>query len=289
LSTTTDQRRLLALELKVAKAMFKQLDIIQLPDEVILLQRLLLSTEFPDIEDVVHLISKNETLAGDVVELANKLQPKEGLLVPVTSIREAINRLGMERLKNLVLSISMTQGMKALSLEQLQQHSIDVAQICAHLSAFVDIDQEEAYLIGLFHNVGALLMMSKFSEYESLFFKSLSAPFSAYRMEERQFHTTHAFIGVLLADKWQLNANLKKVMLQHHQPLHHLTGSSVIDLVAMVQLADALVIESTYGEYLSDEVKLMRKQAQAHLMVPEENLHDLRIALLTNQLTASTE
>lgn len=289
IASAEQHKQLIQLELKVARALFAKMAPMPLPLEVLKLQQLLLSTQFPDTDDVHDLVSRNETLSGDVVALANRLKVKGNLLPPVQSIREALMRLGTERLKNIVLSMTMKMGMTNKGPSEITTNSLDVANICSELAPYAGIESDEAYLLGLFHNIGALMMNEYDPEYGKYFYESMNLPFGTYHKEERHYHTTHTYIGLLVAEQWHLSIETQKVILYHHHPLTQLHNPKLKRLVAMVQLANALVCETSFGHYIGEELKEMFKMAQETLLVPNEVIHDLRISLLSGAFDANDD
>lgn len=284
--STAAQRHhlLMQMELRNARKILQTIDVIGLPTEILKLQNLLSSTEFPDLIDVESLISQNEVLAGDVIQLANSVLFAG--VQPVRTIRDAVQRIGIDKLKNLVLSMTLQNSMLNLGLQDITNHSVEVASVSAELAKHVElISNDEAYLLGLFHNIGALMMAVKYPEYEACFFNSLTAPLSTYHKEERTYQTTHAHLGVLIAEQWGIEMEMKKVMLLHHTD--HLEGikdERVRSLVALIQLANAVVSEMVFGIYVSQELRDISEKACEILMVPKEVLNDIRIGLLSNSL-----
>lgn len=269
-----------------AREIISETDSISLPKEVLELQNILNTTDFPDPHEIDQIISQNQTLAGEVIALANQPAIQGKNPRPVVTIKDAINIIGTLRLKNLVMSIALKLGMETLGLEDLTSHSVEVAAVSAELANHIDlIDSDEAYLLGLFHNIGALVMAVMDNSYEERFFQTLTAPFSEYRKEEADYGTSHSFIGVVIADQWSLTDTFKKVMILHHQEdLRIIKNEELRVLVALIQLANAIVSEMVFGTYVAKELKDMVSQAEEVLMLKPEVVAEIRVALLTNSL-----
>lgn len=278
------QRQLMLFQLKNARKLLNELDVFMLPQELVQLQNLLMNSDFPDLQDVLELVSQNETLAGRVVELANSLM--FDATEPVQTIRDAVRRLGLNRLKNVVLSMTMQDSMNEVSCQDITTHNLEVARVCAELARHCEtVSVDEAYLLGLFHNVGALMMAAKYPDYENDFFSSLTMPVSSYRKEESKYKTTHGYLGVAVAERWGLNDEAKKVMLMHHRgDLKTIHDERIRVLVAMIQLANGIVSEMMFGTYVSTELKNMMESAQEVLLLSNECVSDIRISLLTGGL-----
>lgn len=259
---------------------------IAISKEVLELQQLLNSTEFPDPSEIDRIISHNQALAGEVISLANKPSIQGSKPRTVTTIIDAINIIGSLRLKNLVVAIAMKIGIESMAIEDLTTHSIEVAAVSAELASHVDIiSSDEAYLLGLFHNIGALILTVLDKNYEERFFQSLTAPFSEYEHEISYYGTSHSFIGVVIAEEWSLKDDFKKVMILHHQKnLSLIKNEELRVLVALIQLANAIVSEVVFGNSVSMELNQMASQAESVLMIKPEVVAEIRVALLTNNL-----
>ena len=90
--------------LKRALIAMQGVEIPEMPEEVMLLQREL-SSKFANSGAVAGIIEKNATISGEVMRMANS--PSSKLPQPVTSIRQAVDVLGMNRLYNLVVAAAL--------------------------------------------------------------------------------------------------------------------------------------------------------------------------------------
>lgn len=74
-------------------------------------------------------------------------------------------------------------------------------------------------------------------------------------------------------------------MLMHHQRnLDVISDHQIKSLVAIVQLANAIVSESSYEQYCGNEVKEMLQQSQEELLIDDETINEIRIAIMSNSL-----
>jgi HD-like signal output (HDOD) protein len=133
----------------------------QMPTIPVILYPLLRQLEQPldrlDLQQIVDLISQDESLAAQCLHMANS--PLFGLWQPVDSIRSAVALLGMQRVREIAVSCSVLQllpsGAGKVNPKVFWEHSLACALVCrqfAHRIAFAD--PIKAYLGGLLHDLG---------------------------------------------------------------------------------------------------------------------------------------
>lgn len=257
-----------------------------MPAEIIELQRLFSSTEFPDMQEVAHIIERNTVLSGELIKLANQPIFLSKGADQVKSIKGALDALGVGRVKNLVIGLGFKAQVKGHVFDALIDHSLDVAKVSASLSRWVEgVDPDEAYLAGLFHNAGAFILAMKFDDYETFFYKTLTHSYSALAREAERYKVSHNVYGLLISKKWNLDNIFSQVILVHHQKdLSKIANEKVRTLVAIIQLANAIVCEVSFDTYLGLEVREMSDNAQQELLINPEVISEIRLAVLANSL-----
>lgn len=110
------------------------------------------------------LIEQDPVLAGSVLRLANSAVYSQRQAV--TSITTAINMIGIDRLRNVVTALSVSQMWKKLaraegwSTADFNEHCLATAILAATLADHMPNDfAEGAFLAGLLHDVGKLLIV----------------------------------------------------------------------------------------------------------------------------------
>jgi len=254
----------------------------ELPEEILALERELKS-KFASTATVASIIEKNTTLSGEVLRLVNS--PIVKLREPVESIRDAVNVLGLDNIYNLVVSAAVKNilGGQGL-LKDIMDNSVDVAFCMADISEWVDgVTRDEAYMLGLFHNAGALMLASKNEEkYEPLFRNSMSLPISVLSKEEKNFGSNHAIIGVLVGKKWNLPTEmLNAIMLHHNEKCERIQNDNVRAMVAMIKVANAIVAEISLGAYRGDEMRRYEEDGKEELMIENSTITEIRTALMS--------
>lgn len=267
--------------LRKALMAIKGLKLPELPEEIMLIEQELAS-RFCSAHRIAAIIEENTTLSGEVLRLANS--PVYKLRHPAETIAQAVLMLGLDNIKNLVFSASMKYLFNSSELyKDIMSHSVDMAVCMADLSEWVaDITRDEAYMMGLFHNAGCLMLATKDPEnYAKTFQLSHSSPSEYIKREQLKYNTTHTAIGVLLGKKWHLPIDILSAIYLHHiSECQKIDNDRVRALVALTKMANSIVSEISLGAYRGEEMKLYEKDGKNELMIPDGAIREIRIALM---------
>ena len=269
-------------KLRNAVAAIRGYKIPELPNEVLLLEKEI-NSKFCSTAAVAEIIEMNTTLSGEVMRIVNS--PVIKVKEPVLSIRDAVNVMGMDNIYNLVVSAALknifgTQGL----VKDIMDHSVDIAFCMADIADWVAyITRDEAYMLGLFHNVGAMMLAAKGDkEYDQLFRNSMSLPISILEKEQQKYGSNHAVIGVLIAKKWHLPVDmLSAIMLHHNAQCSQIKNDRVRGMVAMLKVANAMVAEISLGAYRGEEMREYEQDGVDELMIPSNVVTEIRTALMS--------
>lgn len=121
------------------------------------------------IEEAIKLVNEDPALASEMLRYANTTYNSGK--APITTIKNAVIRLGSQQVVNLAFTASMANSKSDnpvinTYLKKLWQHSHAVAITSAWLAVQVghdsdvsDINADEVYLAGLFHDIGKLYVL----------------------------------------------------------------------------------------------------------------------------------
>jgi len=178
----------------------------------------------PDVtvREVARIIELDVGVSAKVLQLVNSAF--FGVAHPVTNIPSAVSYLGVNTLKNLVLSVEIFRAFKpgrdlaGFSLEKLQHH----AQVTAHIAARLPVPKhltDVAVVAGLLHDVGKVILAWKLSgRFEKMLTQSVAARCPVYKIEESTDGFSHAEIGAYLLGLWGLPYTVVEAVALHHGP-----------------------------------------------------------------------
>jgi putative nucleotidyltransferase with HDIG domain len=150
-----------------------------------------------------------------------------GLRRQVSSPNEAVNYLGMDAIKALVLSINAFAkyencSLGGIALEPLWNHSLmtaGFAKAVASAKRGGSFHSEDAFVAGMLHDAGKLVLAANFSaEYSEVIASIPEGEDGLLGAEERTFGANHAEIGGHLLALWGLPEAIVDAVTWHHQP-----------------------------------------------------------------------
>lgn len=220
-------------ELQAASSLLTDVGVPSPPKVVLALSRLVMEDQ-PDYRAITKLVNQDAALAAKVIKLINS--PLFGLRKKVKSINHALTMLGMDYFKRVVLLSSLREvflgGKDAHRYERLWENNVAVANTCKQVAQqWPDsrLSSDLAYMVGLFHDCGAALMMRKFADYDQFYANDWppDAPHLLDREYER-YQTNHCAVGCLVARSWGLSPEMCSAIRHHHREFPgHLPGEEV--------------------------------------------------------------
>lgn len=192
--------------------------------------------------DVAGVIAADEIITSKLLRMVNSAF--FGVRVRIEDVMGALSYLGINIVKNLVLSIEVFQMMRVsseftgFSVLDLQNHSFQCASIARRLLPDKKAS-EDAFTAALLHDLGKLMLAHHIpSKYNEIFSKAdfLSLPVCAVEQEMLGF--THADLGAYLLNTWGLTYPIIEAVLFHHDPDSVPHGR--LEIVDAVHVANSL-------------------------------------------------
>ena len=198
------------------------------------------------LTEVASIINKDPALSFRVLQLVNSAY--YGLRSTFTGVEQAVAYLGVNSIKNIAITASIHQvfdqkrlmAVKQFNIGTFWHHSLMCATLARRIAKKTGFScPEEAYLSGLLHDIGRLVLISTFAkQYET--FLILSDDVESELNAERQFiGMTHSEAGAWLVLNWKLNSLMADAIRYHHQPLDQI--QEAFPLVKIVYLASLLM------------------------------------------------
>ncbi len=187
-------------------------------------QRLLSVLEDPNSTsaDIANVISLDQVTALKVLRIANS--PIFRLTGRIDSIQQAVMQLGLIEVRNIVLAISVIKVLKMenlfpyLKVTDFWKHSIAVgaaSKIIAH--EIEPSESEDAFLGGILHDIGKLVLMIYFTDDYQKVFESYSPDNKTISETEKEIlGYDHAYIGGTLAKYWEQSEKIVNIISYHN-------------------------------------------------------------------------
>lgn len=198
------------------------------------------------IEEIGKIIEQDVGMSAKVLHLVNSAF--FGLLQEITTVRAAVSYLGLDVLKQLVVSAEIfrtfqpRQRVAGFSIEGFQDHCRRAAAIAARLPAPLKITSA-AIVASLLHDSGKLVLALRLPrQFELALQTARRRERPLYEIEPEVIGTGHAEIGAYLLALWGLPLPVVDAVRRHHQPV--VTGGNTgLDVLAITHIADGLACE----------------------------------------------
>lgn len=195
----------------------------QLPTIPQLLHQLIQSFANPNVslQQVAKLIAMDQVLCAKVLRVANSAT--YGSVNTVTSIEQATIRLGLNRLRSMVLASGIIGSFKANSHFDRRSfwiNTFEVANIAKLLAEQSDAcEPDTAFTCAMLHNIGELLIQTYQPE-QAAQIQRLSNQGVAQSEAQRQILGYHyAQVGAQLAQRWGFSPTVVNAIGQQLNPL----------------------------------------------------------------------
>ncbi len=204
----------------------------------------LLENDNVDMRDISRVIEADAPLTLKLLRVANS--PLYATRTEVNSIQQAIITLGLNRLTNIVLGVSIfsrflisSQKDAAEMMEKFWWHSSCTGIVAKSLSSKINhYFKETEFIGGLLHDIGKLAMLqfdsTRYKQCQEIVTERLVLDEIA---EKEVFGVTHIDVGNEIAKLWKLPEELTTVIVNHDHPTQ---AGQHKELVAVVRFADIL-------------------------------------------------
>ncbi len=195
-------------------------------------------------DDFVSIIESDEALSARVIRVANSVYFFRG--TSANDIEKAVANIGLNELRCL-LSATMLKSLlqsRSTAREQLWGNSVATAIASRHLAKHTtNIIPGEAFLAGLLHDVGKLIMIRRGGVlYDKVFQIVAIGEKDFVEAEEEVFDLNHVEVGKFVAEEWHFPARVVEAIAYHHEPA---PDEKKMSLPTLVKIAD-LIAHANY-------------------------------------------
>lgn len=215
------------------------------------------------------IIETDPAVVAGILKVANSAY--YGFLGKVSTIRHASALFGTRRLAELIAAMSagsvLNTAMDGYGFKagDMWRHSIAVAVTAGEIAAAVSSNAlESAYMAGLLHDVGKIILDPYVHRRRLLFDRYFSAhPDRTIQDAERDIlGFDHAVIAGILCENWNLPRSISFAIRHHHQP----SSAGDHQLSHILHLADYYTVQA--GVAVAGRTDCRELDAYKHAMVP---------------------
>jgi HD-like signal output (HDOD) protein/signal transduction histidine kinase len=223
------------------------------PPQILLRLLQLVDDDGTTMTELARLVEQDPGLCTRVLTAANSSAIRRGK--PFHSIEGCLMALGTRLVRSIATCLSVQslfderKATRTVDLSAFWSHSLLVAELSRSLATATGYHRpDEAYLAGLLHDVGELLLLSALGEPYLQVLAVCSGEATLAEMETENFGVHHGEVGTWLADQWHLDSPFADGILFHHLPAEQILTAAPLPQV--VWLAHMLAGDNGVPEEL---------------------------------------
>lgn len=228
-------------KLEETKKVLSKVNVQAQPKVLIELNRLARSDDV-SFDVISDLVAQDVGLSAKVLKLASSPIYSKGQTF--SSVNEALMAIGFEEFRNCFTLVSLHDllGKIGYPYHGFWEHSRQIALYCQELAdKFSEWLSRNAYTLGLFHDVGAVLIPLHNRQYIEHIHRALPLYFGITELEFRVVKTNHCAVGEMYTQSWGLSQDILMALRYHHRPdMDSSWSENTKVLKAILQLAELI-------------------------------------------------
>jgi putative nucleotidyltransferase with HDIG domain len=239
----------------------------------------LIENEKATADELAKVVASDPAVAARVLKISNS--SFYGCQRQIQTLSSAIVILGFNTLKSLVVAASVKQVYKPFGLteQMLWEHSFGAGLAARIIASNTRLaNEEEAFLAGLFHDIGKIIMNSlDRDKFQIVMQRCYNDGIPFDEAEKNIYPFCHDEVGAYVIKKWNFPDSLFTSILQHHR-LEFAADEeiSIVNLTAVINLADQFCKKLGIGEHEAWEDLTPAFSTAADLLkLPEDRVNEL--------------
>lgn len=244
-----------------------------------------------DLDKLGHILSVDPSFVGMLLKMVNSAF--YGLKSRISSVKNAVVILGLEKLRQLILAAAVMDKFKNIPADvssRFWEHAVWTGEWCKQLgNQFKFAETDEMFIAGILHNVGELLACQHFPAEQAQIDKLVAGGKPRLDAERLHLGGTHADLGSYLFGIWKLPDSVLQSTLLHHHDLAVLEAmpdvkpqSLVVHLSAALSSMDPALDSFGQQKELEDTFNSYQR---FHLQMP--GMQTVRIHMLYDRIAAA--
>jgi len=262
-------------------------DLPELPSVLLELNRLM-KKPLVTVNEINNLIIRDPALTARILRLANSAY--YGLPYRVATLHKAVTMLGFNIIRSLGITVTIFKifnkgNPPVLNIKGLWEHSIACAIASKKLlyKKFPAL-QEQAFLAGIIHDIGKLIIAQNFPEDMNRILKKLREDEFASQIElEREFiGYTHSDLGAFVGEKWKFPRELSRAIKFHHNPVPFIQkpdslkdNEETVALVLALHAGNQIAKVLSLGRSSDEKVDIIEDMTWEYLDINQEEAKNI--------------
>jgi len=234
-------------------------------------------------KDLSRIITDDQVLTARLLKLVNS--SFYGFPQRIATVTDAILLIGFDAIRSLLLTTSVFDLFPSRTVrsrrdqEMLWDHSLGCAVGAKVIGGAVRHEKiEELFVAGLLHDIGKIVEMTLLPEdFAQIAARVAERHLLISAAEMEVLGCTHADLGRLLAERWNLPVKLVSTIAWHHTPM---AAGAFGAEASIVHLADILARALQLGSGGDDKVPALDRAAWGVLRLKPSSLDEIMAAML---------
>lgn len=223
--------------------------------------------EVSSVAEIAAVVESDTAVAIAVMRAANNGGGPRGRVSNVPDAVEALTPAGVRAVADSLQTYDLFQPVAnwALLPERFRRHAITTRHAAECLIEVADVrGRDELATAALLHDIGQLVLMRLYPDYESILGDRQATPEQRVKHERRELGIDHTLVGGVLARRWGLPPVIASAIERHH-------SESSTGLAAAVRLSD-LIAHHAVGDVISGEAMV---ETAAAIGISESRLYQV--------------
>lgn len=235
-----------------SQEIIEQLKTCELPPFPELTQKIIALTQdfYADPNDIADLVKMDMSMSASVLKAANSVA--FGYSGKVSSISDAISRIGVSHMRDLVLSVSLVDQFKTLNgidFRQFWIHCLAVglaADVIQKHAGKGHVESDNLYTAGLLHKVGILMLAHNFPEqYQLVLDEVKKEEKDLWELEKSIIGVTHNEASHFVFEQWKFPREVSDVALFYNDPVN--APADTREIIYIVHIANFACLNQGIG------------------------------------------
>lgn len=231
-----------------------------------------------DLSILSDVISRDPVLAATAMKYANS--PLYRRLIEITSVRKAVNMLGIKNVSTIILIATMRSfgSPPTKASEAIWEHSMGVSALAKLIARVVDRSlQDNAEFLATIHDIGAMTLAVNLEDYDQVYLNALNKGTNLDQAESEKFGYSHDDITPEALEKLKLPERLTKLLEKFHQR-DAITSIDTKDdkLLAILSLAHQMEQQIHGDTRINETIPEDIETLISLLKLSQDNLDDIK-------------